>query len=100
MRIIAHLDMDAFFAAVEERDNPFLRGKPIVVGADPKEGRGRGVVSTANYSAREYGIRSGLPISSAWQFSENARKQGKNSAFFVDVDFEKYSKVSQKILRF
>ena len=52
MRIIAHLDLDAFFASVEERNKPRLRGRPIVVGADPEEGRGRGVVSTANYKAR------------------------------------------------
>lgn len=70
MRIIAHLDMDAFFAAVEERDNPRLKDLPIVVGADPMEGKGRGVVSTANYKAREYGIRSALPISTAWRFSD------------------------------
>ena len=66
IRIIGHLDMDAFFAAAEEREHEWLRGKPIVVGADPKEGKGRGVVSTANYKAREYGIRSALPISKAW----------------------------------
>ncbi|HBH80435.1 MAG TPA: DNA polymerase IV, partial [Nitrospira sp.] len=54
-RIIAHLDMDAFFAAIEERDTPALRGIPLVVGADPLGGRGRGVVSTSNYLARAYG---------------------------------------------
>jgi nucleotidyltransferase/DNA polymerase involved in DNA repair len=54
MRIIAHLDMDAFFAAIEERDKSRLRGLPIAVGADPREGAGRGVVATANYKAREY----------------------------------------------
>ena len=48
MRIIAHLDMDAFFAAIEERDTPAFRGAPIVVGADPQGGNGRGVASTAN----------------------------------------------------
>ena len=46
-RFIAHVDMDAFFAAIEQRDNPTLKGKPVVIGADPKEGKGRGVVSTA-----------------------------------------------------
>lgn len=66
--------MDAFFASIEERDNPRFARRPIVVGADPKGGAGRGVVSTANYAARKYGIRSALPISKAWQFSEAARR--------------------------
>ncbi|MBI3304801.1 DNA polymerase IV [Candidatus Parcubacteria bacterium] len=67
MRIVAHVDMDAFFAAIEEREHPEWHGKPIVVGADPEGGRGRGVVSTANYKAREFGIRSAMPISLAWR---------------------------------
>lgn len=98
MRIIAHLDMDAFFAAVEERDNPRFFGLPIVIGSDPQNGHGRGVVSTANYKAREYGIRSATPITRAWQFSEAARRQGKPAAIFLPVDFEKYAAVSQKIM--
>jgi DNA polymerase-4 len=53
MRIVVHLDMDAFYAAVEERPDPALRGRPIVVGADPKSGTGRGVVTTATPSALE-----------------------------------------------
>ncbi len=98
MRIIGHLDMDAFFAAVEERDKPRIKGLPIVVGSDPAEGRGRGVVSTANYKAREYGIHSTLPISTAWKLSEKAKKEGKPEAVFLPVDFEKYGEVSERII--
>lgn len=98
-RIIAHLDMDAFFASVEERDNPRIKGKPIVVGSDPMYGQGRGVVSTANYKAREYGIRSALPISKAWQFSQTAKAQGKPEVIFLDVDFRKYEKASAEIMQ-
>jgi DNA polymerase IV (DinB-like DNA polymerase) len=99
MRIIAHLDMDAFFAAIEEREHPRIKGKPIVVGADPKEGNGRGVVSTANYKAREYGIHSAMPISRAWKLSQKAKEQGKPEAVFLGVDYKKYSAVSEEIMR-
>ena len=98
MRIIAHMDMDAFFASIEERDRPRMRGLPIVVGADPEDGAGRGVVSTANYRAREYGIRSALPISMAWKFSEAARRKGLPPAVFLDVNMEKYAAVSAEIM--
>ncbi len=98
MRIIAHLDMDAFFASVEEREKPRLKGLPIVVGADPVEGKGRGVVSTANYKAREYGIRSAMPISQAWQLSENAKKSGKPPAVFIGGNFNIYGKVSDEVM--
>ena len=60
--IVAHLDLDAFFAAVEELENPELRTKPLVVGGDP---RGRGVVATANYVARGYGIHSAMSAAEA-----------------------------------
>lgn len=60
-RIIFHLDMDHFFTAVEEREHPELKGKPVIVGADPKGGTGRGVVSASNYQARKFGVRSGMP---------------------------------------
>jgi len=65
MSFIIHVDMDAFFAAIEQRDNPVLLGKPVVVGADPKGGKGRGVVSTCSYDARKFGIHSAMPISIA-----------------------------------
>lgn len=66
-RIILHIDMDAFFAAIEELDHPEYRGKPVVVGADPRGGKGRGVVSTCNYETRKYGIHSAMPISQAYK---------------------------------
>lgn len=89
-RIILHLDMDYFFAQIEERENPHFKGKPVVVGADPKGGKGRGVVSTANYEARKYGIRSGLPISIAYKFCPDA--------IFLPVNMELYKKVSERIM--
>ena len=98
IRIIGHLDMDAFFAAVEERDHEWLRGKPIVVGADPLEGMGRGVVSTANYLAREYGIHSAMPISKAWRLSEIAKTAGKPEAIFVGVNGKAYHETSERIM--
>ncbi len=88
-RIILHIDMDYFFAQVEERENPHFRGKPVVVGADPKEGKGRGVVSTCNYEARKYGIRSGMPISRAYKLFPEA--------VFLPVNMHFYEKVSVSI---
>lgn len=89
-RIILHIDLDAFFASCEERENPRFRGMPIVVGADPKEGKGRGVVSTANYKAREFGIHSALPISGAWRLCPNA--------IFLPVNSSLYSRVSRSVM--
>src|SRR3989475_7698699 len=77
MRIVAHIDMDAFYAAIEERDTPRLRGRPIAVGADPEAGKGAAVVAAANYKARAYGIHSAMPLSTAWRLSEAARRQDK-----------------------
>jgi len=90
-RVILHLDLDAFFASCEERENPQFRGKPIVVGADPKDGRGRGVVSTANYSARKFGIHSALPISQAWRNCP--------TAIFLPVNGALYSRVSRSVMK-
>ncbi len=97
VHIIGHLDMDAFFAAVEERDHPEWRGRPLVVGADPKDGRGRGVVSTANYPARRYGIHSAMPISRAWSLAETARHRGEPETIFITPNFPRYSEVSRRI---
>jgi DNA polymerase IV (DinB-like DNA polymerase) len=98
MRIIVHLDMDAFYAAVEERRDPALRGRPLVVGADPKGGAGRGVVTTASYAARKYGIRSALPISRAWRLAEAARRRGEPETVFVRGDHALYREVSRRIM--
>ena len=97
-RIIAHVDMDAFFAAIEARDTPALRGVPLVVGADPRGGHGRGVVATSNYQARAYGIHSATPITTAWRLSEAARRQGKPPVTFVSVDMDKYRAVSERVM--
>ncbi|MEI8348535.1 MAG: DNA polymerase IV [Candidatus Omnitrophota bacterium] len=88
-RYIVHVDMDAFFAAIEQRDNPGLRGKPVVVGADPKAGRGRGVVSTCSYEARKFGIHSAMPISTAYRNCPRA--------VFLPVDMERYTDVSRQL---
>ena len=98
MRLIGHLDMDAFFAAVEERDHPELEGLPIVVGADPACGKGRGVVSTANYKARVYGIHSAMPISQAWKLSEAARRRGLPPAVFVRGHYRRYAEISDRLM--
>jgi DNA polymerase-4 len=86
-RAIAHVDMDAFYASVEQRDRPELRGLPVIVGADPK---GRGVVSAASYEARVYGVRSAMPIGKAARLCPHG--------VFVPVDMEKYARVSDEIM--
>ncbi len=98
MRIIVHIDMDAFFAAVEERYNPRFRGRPVVIGADPKGGQGRGVVSTANYAARKYGIKSAMPISRAWRLAQAATRKGEPETVFLRGNYALYSEVSRRIM--
>jgi DNA polymerase-4 len=89
-RTILHVDMDAFFAAVEVRDHPELLGKPVIVGADPRGGRGRGVVSTASYEARRFGVGSAMPISEAWRRCP----QG----VYLPPDIERYARESDRIM--
>lgn len=88
-RFIVHVDLDAFYASVEELDHPEYRGSPLVVGADPREGHGRGVVTTANYAARAFGIRSAMPISEAYRRCPDAR--------FVFPRFQRYAEKSDEV---
>jgi DNA polymerase IV (archaeal DinB-like DNA polymerase) len=90
-RIIFHLDMDHFFTAVEQREHPEIKGKPVIVGADPKEGKGRGVVSTSSYEARKAGVRSGMPISRAYKLCPEAT--------YLRPNFPLYIKVSNEIMQ-
>jgi DNA polymerase IV (archaeal DinB-like DNA polymerase) len=90
--------MDAFYASVEARHNPALRDKPVVVGADPKGGHGRGVVEAASYAARRYGIRSAMPISRAWKLAESARRKGEPEVVFVHGNRKLYVEVSERVM--
>jgi len=89
-RFILHCDLDAFFASVEVRDNPEYQDKPVIIGADPKDGKGRGVVSTCNYEARKFGIHSAMPISQAY----NRCPQG----IYLKPNFEKYIQASNEVM--
>lgn len=89
-RIILHLDMDSFYASVEMQAHPELRNKPVVIGADPKQGRGRGVVSTCSYEARAFGIRSAMPVSQAFVLCPHA--------VYLPPDFALYSTVSAEVM--
>jgi len=86
MRRILHIDMDAFYASVEQRDNPSLRGRPVAVGGDPTV---RGVVAAASYEARKFGVRSAIPMSRAVRLCP--------SLVIVRPDFHKYRSVSQQV---
>ena len=105
MRAILHVDMDSFFSAVEMRENPELKGKPVIVGgripaeAKPETGEGegedkrriRGVVSTCSYEAREYGVHSAMPLSKAYQLCPGA--------IFLPVNMALYKAASKQIMR-
>lgn len=84
-RKIIHIDMDAFFVSVEEHDNPALKGHPVAVGYDGP----RGVVATANYVARKYGVHSALPISTAHRLCPNL--------IVVEGHYQRYKEVSQQV---
>ncbi len=88
-RYIVHVDMDAFFASVEQIDNPGYKGKPVIVGSDPKKGKGRGVVSACSYEARKYGIHSAMPISTAYKKCPHG--------VFLPVNMRRYAEMSKTI---
>lgn len=90
-RIIFHVDIDSFYPSVEIRENPQLRDKAVIVGADPKGGRGRGVVVSCSYEARKLGIRSGMPISRAYRVA-------KDNAVYLRPNFPLYLDASKKIM--
>ncbi len=90
-RFILHCDLDCFFAAVEIRDNPQYKGKPVIIGADPKEGKGRGVISTCSYEARVFGLHSGMPISQAYRRCPHG--------IYLRPNFTRYSKASKKVMK-
>ncbi|HUX99491.1 MAG TPA: DNA polymerase IV [Candidatus Deferrimicrobium sp.] len=89
-RIIFHVDLDAFFASCEVLRDPSLKGQPVIVGADPKEGKGRGVVSTSSYEARKFGVKSGMPISRAYKLCP----QG----IYLRPDIRYYKEISDQIM--
>jgi DNA polymerase IV (archaeal DinB-like DNA polymerase) len=89
-RVIFHVDMDSFYASCELARRPEFRDVPFVVGADPKEGQGRGVVLSCNYPARKFGIRSGMPISRAWELCKEAK--------YTRPDFALYERVSGNVM--
>ena len=86
VRRIVHIDMDAFYASVEQRDNPELRGKPVAVGGDPE---GRGVVAAASYEARAFGVRSAISMAKAVRLCPQL--------VIVTPDFAKYRAISQQV---
>lgn len=85
-QIIIHVDMDAFYASVETRDNPALRGKPLIIGSMPNE---RGVVATCSYEARKYGVHSAMNIKEAYRLCPNG--------VYMHPNFEKYKSVSEQL---
>ena len=89
-RVVLHVDMDAFYASVEQREHPSYAHQPLIVGADPKQGRGRGVVAACSYEARCFGIHSAMPISRAYGLCPQA--------VFVRPDPVLYSRVSKSIM--
>ena len=89
-RTILHVDMDAFYTSVEQRDHPEYLGKPVIVGADPKGGMGRGVVAAASYEARSFGVHSAMPIGRAYRLCPGG--------VYLRGDMKKYASASKRIM--
>jgi DNA polymerase IV (DinB-like DNA polymerase) len=89
-RAILHVDLDAFYVSAEVREDPKLRGLPVVVGADPEGGKGRGVVVACSYEARKFGLRSGMPISRAYSLCP--------SAIYLRPNWGLYERVSEEVM--
>jgi len=89
-RIVLHVDLDSFYTAVEAREHPELRGSPVIVGADPKGGKGRGVVMAASYEARAQGVKAGMPIGLAWRRLPEA--------VYKRPNYELYGSVSESVM--
>src|SRR5437588_3546166 len=86
-RAILHIDLDAFYASIEQRDHPEYRGKPVIVGGSPDR---RGVVATASYEARKFGVHSAMPSRTAYRLCPQA--------IFLPARFDVYQAVSQQIM--
>jgi len=95
-RILIHCDLDAFFAAVETLHHGFSPEIPLIIGSDPKQGRGRGIVSTCNYVARKYGIRSAMSISEAWR---RCPGQPYGEGIYVKGSRGLYTRASRKVMK-
>ena len=94
-RIIVHCDLDAFYAAVETLHHGFDDSIPLIIGSDPENGRGRGIVSTCNYAARKFGIRSAMAISEAWR---RCPGQPYGNAIYIRGSRGLYSRASRKVM--
>jgi DNA polymerase IV (DinB-like DNA polymerase) len=89
-RTILHVDLDAFYVSAEVREQPELKGLPVVVGANPEGGKGRGVVIACSYEARKFGLRSGMPISQAYRLCPQAK--------YIPPSWGLYERVSEEVM--
>lgn len=94
-RILVHCDLDAFFASVEILHRSLDPNRPLIIGSDPQGGRGRGIVSTCNYAARTYGIRSAMPIGEAWRRCPGAPF---GPGHYINGTRGLYSRASRKVM--